>query len=105
MLVEETQDNLALFPIYSKNLDVSRVGYFYEKDRVLILVHVKFLFDSNRKHVVVSSQDSLRVPIVQNVCGFGPMYLILQFTGHTITLNSSLMLRLPVYGLLSCSPS
>ena len=43
MLVEETQDSLALFPIYSKNLDVSRVGYFYEKDRVLILVYVKFL--------------------------------------------------------------
>jgi hypothetical protein len=68
MLVEETQDSLALFPIYSKNLDVSRVGYFYEKDRVLILVYVKFLFDSNRKHVVVSSQDSLSVPNVQNVC-------------------------------------
>jgi len=32
MLEEETQDSLALFPIYSKNLDVSRVGDFYEKD-------------------------------------------------------------------------
>ena len=31
MLVEETQDSLALFPIYSKNLDVSRVGDFYKK--------------------------------------------------------------------------
>lgn len=44
MLEEETQDSLVLFPIYSKNFDVSRVGDFYEKDRVLILVYVKFLF-------------------------------------------------------------
>jgi len=43
MLEEETQDSLVLFPIYSKNFDVSRVGDFYEKDRVLILVYVKFL--------------------------------------------------------------
>ena len=43
MLEEETQDSLALFPIYRKNLDVSRVGDFYEKYRVLILVYAKFL--------------------------------------------------------------
>ena len=65
----------------------------------------KVSFDSNRKHIVVSSQDSSCVPNVQNVCGFGSMYLILKFTSHAITLNSSLMLRLPVYVLLSCSPS
>ena len=44
MLEEETQDSLVLFPIYRKNSDVSRVGDFYEKDRVFILVYVKFLF-------------------------------------------------------------
>ena len=44
MLEEETQDSLVLFPIYRKNSDVSGVGDFYEKDRVFILVYVKFLF-------------------------------------------------------------
>ena len=44
MLEEETQDSLVLFPIYRKNSDVSSVGDFYEKDRVFILVYVKFLF-------------------------------------------------------------
>ena len=44
MLEEETQDSLVLFPINRKNSDVKRVGDFYEKDRVFILVYVKFLF-------------------------------------------------------------
>ena len=44
MLEEETQDSLVLFPINGKNSDVSRVGDFYEQDRVFILVYVKFLF-------------------------------------------------------------
>jgi hypothetical protein len=72
---------------------------FIKKDRVFILVYVKF-FHSNRKHIV-SSQDSSCVSNVQNVCGFGSIHLVLQFTRHAITLNSSLMLRLPVYVLLS----
>ena len=105
MLEEETQDSLVLFPIYRKNSDVSRVGDFYEKDRVFHIGVCKVSFDINRKHIVVSSRDSSCVPNVQNVCGFGSMYLILQFTSHAITLNSSLMLRLLVYVLLSCSPS
>jgi len=104
MLEEETQDSLVLFPIYRKNSDVSRVGDFYEKDRVFHIGVCKVSFHSNRKHIV-SSQDSSCVPSVQNVCGFGSIHLILQFTRHAITLNSSLMLRLPVYVLLSCSPS
>jgi hypothetical protein len=67
MLEEETQGSLVLFPIYRKNSDVKRVGDFYQKDRVFILVYVKF-FHSNRKYTV-SSQDSSCVSNVQNVCG------------------------------------
>ena len=42
MREEETQGSLVLFPIYRKNSDVKRVGDFYQKDRVFILVYVKF---------------------------------------------------------------
>ena len=100
MLEEETQDSLVLFPIYSKNSDVSRVVDFYEKDRVFILVYVKFLFTVIESLLFLPKIHPVS-HMFQNVCGFGSMHLILQFTRHAITLNSSLMLRLPVYVLLS----
>ena len=69
MLEEETQDSLVLFPIYRKNSDVSRVGDFYEKDRVFILVYVKFLF------TVIES--ILFLPKIHRVSQMFRMYVVL----------------------------
>ena len=69
MLEEETQDSLVLFPIYRKNSDVSRVGDFYEKDRVFILVYVKFLF------TVIESL--LFLPKIHRVSQMFRMYVVL----------------------------
>ena len=69
MLEEETQDSLVLFPIYRKNSDVSRVGDFYEKDRVFILVYVKFLF------TVIES--ILFLPKIHRVFQVFRMYVVL----------------------------
>ena len=69
MLEEETQDSLVLFPINRKNSDVSRVGDFYEKDRVFILVYVKFLF------TVIESL--LFLPKIHRVSQMFRMYVVL----------------------------
>jgi hypothetical protein len=69
MLEEETQDSLVLFPINRKNSDVSRVGDFYEQDRVFILVYVKFLF------TVIESL--LFLPKIHPVSQMFRMYVVL----------------------------
>ena len=69
MLEEETQDSLVLFSINRRNSDVSRVGDFYEKDRVLILVYVKFLF------TVIES--ILFLPKIHRVSQVFRMYVVL----------------------------
>ena len=100
MLFEETQNSIALFPIYSKNLDVSRVGDFLWKRLSSHIGICTFSYCSNSKRLLFLLKILNRL-YCSNVMVFCFVNVLIQPCYNIITQNSFSMLWLPVC-LASC---